>query len=290
MTDVDRWHSYASRVLGSCDLLADSSWQHRMSLVLRLRDATGAEWFLKRHRDPERYRAELMAYQTWMPALQGSAPQLRVFDESLQVMILSALPGAGAPWPALRAGPRGAERTRELATQREAGTVLRRLHDAQPAEPWPDFAAAKMHQFDQLRPALRGLLTARALDAARGEIAGLADICAPAKVPCHHDYTPRNWLVHDDIVHVIDFEWAGLDAWAADLARLHLGVWATRPDLRDAFLDGYGRQLTCTDERTLHGCAVLTGVWLLTKAHETDQPTFEDASRAAVLRLIGMTA
>jgi Ser/Thr protein kinase RdoA (MazF antagonist) len=258
-----------------------------MSLVWRLRDARGAEWFLKRHGDRGRYLAELAAYRTWVAALQGSAAQLRAFDESLQAMILSALPGAPASWPAAQAGQPSATRTRERAIQHEAGRVLRRLHDAQPARPWPDFAVAKMEQFDGLTPAVSGLLGRRQLDVARAEIARLTGIPAPARVPCHHDYTPRNWVVDSRGLCVIDFEWAGLDAWVADLARLHLGIWPTRPDLRDAFLQGYGRQLRGTDHLALHGCAVLTGVWLLSKAHEQGRPSFEASSRQALLRLIG---
>jgi Ser/Thr protein kinase RdoA (MazF antagonist) len=283
---LNRVRGYASQVLGSCELLDDCSWKHQMSVVLRVRDASGAHWFIKRHRDRDRYHAELLAYQTWVPALQDRAPQLRAFDDSLQVMILSALPGHPAPWPDLRAREPSAERATEIAVQREAGTTLRRLHAAQQTRPWPDFAVAKIEQFDRLRPAVAGLLTRRALDAARGEIVALTEVSPPGQVPCHHDYTPRNWLVHDGTVSVIDFEWAGLDAWVADLARLHLSVWRTRPDLREAFLTGYGRRLSPADYSALHGCAVLTGVWLLSKAHETGQPSFEYASRAAVLGLI----
>jgi Ser/Thr protein kinase RdoA (MazF antagonist) len=284
---LTRLRDYASHVLGSCQFLADSSWQHQMSAVWRIRDASGTEWFLKRHRDSERYDAEVTAYQNWVPALAGRAPQLRAFDESLHAIILSALPGGPASWPAPQAGKPTAHRASELAIHREAGTILRRLHDAQPAVPWPDFAAARIEQFDRLRRAVSGLLTRRALDAAREEIVALTEVPAPGQVPCHHDYTPRNWLVDNGTLHVIDFEWAGLDAWVADLARLHLSVWTTRPDLREPFLEGYGRQLSDTDRKALHGCAVLTGVWLVSKAHETGQPSFEDASRTAVLRLIG---
>jgi Ser/Thr protein kinase RdoA (MazF antagonist) len=279
-------HDYAGQILGSCELLEDSSWQHHMSTVLRLRDASGAEWFLKCHRDRERYDTELMAYRTWVAALAGGAPRLRAFDESLQAMIVSALPGQPASWPAPQPGKPGTERTRERAIHREAGEILRRLHDAQPAIAWPDFVAEKIAQFDGLRPAVTALLARRQLDAARTEIAKLINIPAPLRVPCHRDYTPRNWLVHGGAVYVFDFEWSGLDAWVADLARLHLGIWPTRPDLREAFLQGYGRRLGPADRVALHGCAVLTGVWLLSKAHETGQPSFEDGSRKALLRLI----
>ena len=254
--------------------------------MLRLRDAGGNEWFLKCHRDRERFAAELKAYRTWVPALRGRAPRLRAFDEPLQAMIMSALPGQPVSWPALQPGASGTERAREGAIHRAAGAVLRRLHDGQPAVPWPRFAADKMEHFNDLRPAVAALLTRRQLDVARAEVARLTGIPAPVQVPCHHDYTPRNWLVHGDAVYVFDFEWSGPDAWVADLARLHLGIWPTRPDLREAFLQGYGRHLGPADGVALHGCAILTGVWLVSKAHETGQPSFEDACRSALLRLI----
>jgi len=257
-----------------------------MSSVLQIRDASGTIWFLKRHADPARHRAELTAYDQWVPALHDAAPRLRAFDSSLLAIILSAAAGEAAPWPASEAsGPR-TDRSAERDVQRQAGKILRRLHDAQPPLPWPDFARVKIEQFDQLKPAAAALLEPRTLDLVRAEIAALADLPAPARVPCHHDYTPRNWLVDRGALSVIDFEWSGLDARVADLARLHLGVWATRPDLREAFLDGYGHELSQADHRILRGCAVLTAVWLLVKARETGQPSFEDATRVSLFRII----
>jgi hypothetical protein len=64
------------------------------------------------------------------------------------------------------------------------------------------------------------------------------------------------------------------------------GIWGTRPDLREAFLTGYGRQLSTTDRAMLHGCAVLMATWLLVKARETRQRSLEDATHAALLRLL----
>jgi len=287
---LDRVPEFAERVLGTCELLADCSWGHRMSSVLRIRDASDTIWFLKRHADRARYRAELTAYRKWLPALKDAAPRLRASDDSLQAIILSAAPGEAASWPAAEDSGLLADRSAERDVQRQAGKILHRLHDAQPALPWPDFSAVKLEQFDRLKPAAAALLEPRPLDMAGGEIAALADIPAPAQVPCHHDYTPRNWLVHHGALYVIDFEWSGLDARVADLARLHLGVWASRPDLREAFLDGYGQQLSPADQAILHGCAVLTAVWLLVKAHQTRQSSFEDASRLSLLRIIDHAA
>jgi Ser/Thr protein kinase RdoA (MazF antagonist) len=257
-----------------------------MSSVFRLRDENGIIWFLKHHRHSERHRAELTAYLKWVPALGEAAPRLRAADESLQAVILSAAPGEAAPWPASTAFGPVADRAAERNVQREAGKILRRLHDAQPALAWPDFAAVKAEQFDRLKPSAATLLRSRELDRAGAEIAALAGFPGPARVPCHHDYTPRNWLVQDGSLCIIDFEWCGLDARVADFARLHLGIWASRPDLQAAFLDGYGRDLSPADRELLHGCAVLTAVWLLVRAHESRQRSFEEASRMALLRII----
>lgn len=71
-----------------------------MSSVLCLRGAGGIRCFVKHYGDPARYRAELAAYRTWVPALEDAAPSLRAFDTSLRAMILSAVPGNAAPWPA----------------------------------------------------------------------------------------------------------------------------------------------------------------------------------------------
>jgi Phosphotransferase enzyme family len=105
-------------------------------------------------------------------------------------------------------------------------------------------------------------------------------------VPCHRDYTPRNWLARDGVQYVIDFEHARLDVWLADLAWLHLGIWPDRPDLKDAFLAGYSRQLSDTDHAILQDLAALTATWLVVKAREIRQPALEDAFRTALQRLL----
>ena len=278
---------YAAQVLGPCVLVQDCSWQHRMSAVLRMRDADGLTWFVKRFRDRDRYDAELLAYRDWVPKLGGSAPRLRACSDSLATIILSAVPGDPAPWPAPDAGSlSAAERSAEQAIHRRAGELLRAFHAGHPTGARGDLGTAKVAEFDQLRPLAEGPLTERELQRARAAVAALAGIPCAGLVPCHRDYTPRNWLVGDGALSVVDFEWSRLDVWVSDLARLHLGVWPDRPDLGEAFLGGYGVRLTDTDWATLRGCAVVTAVWLVIKARETRQASFENASRRALARLL----
>ncbi|HEY3871858.1 MAG TPA: aminoglycoside phosphotransferase family protein [Actinocrinis sp.] len=294
--------AYAERVLGRCEAVEDCSWGHGWSVVLRLRDAAGTTWFVKRHRDRERYDAEVTAYQRWVPALGEQAARLRAHDAA-QAIVLSALPGRPAPWPerdieradrADRAhcADRAERVAADLALQRSAGALLRRLHGAQPAVAWDDFGAAKTWEFDRLAPQAAGLLTARELGAARAGVRALCEVGVPQRqVPCHRDYSQRNWLVDDDGgLRVIDFEWARPDVWVTDLIRLSFGAWQDRPDLQEAFLDGYGRRLSDADRAVLTGCSILTAVWLVVKARESAQGSFEQSSRLMLRRLIGKAA
>jgi hypothetical protein len=278
---------FAGQVLGPCELEQDCSWAHDMSAVLRLRDARGVAWFAKRHRERDRHEAEVTAYRRWVPALSGHAPRLHAADDSRSAIIVSAILGEPVPWPAadLRA-LHDTDRLAERALHREAGVLLRRFHDAQPPLPWANFGAAKIAEFDGLMPMASQLLDTRDLAVARAAVETLSGLPCPGRVPCHRDYTPRNWLVKDGVQYVIDFEHARLDVWLADLARLHLGIWPDRPDLKQAFLGGYGRQLSDTDQAILQGVAALTATWLVVKAREIRQPALENAFRAALQRLL----
>jgi Phosphotransferase enzyme family len=278
---------FAGQVLGPCELEQDYSWAHGMSAVLRLRDARGAAWFAKRHRERDRHDAEVTAYRRWVPALGGHAPRLHAADDSRSAIIVSAIPGKPAPWPA--EDPCALPDTDRLAEQslhREAGVLLRRFHHAQPPLPWHNWSAAKIAEFESLTPMASQLLGTRDLALARAAVETLAGLPCPGQVPCHRDYTPRNWLLGGDVQYVIDFEHARLDVWPADLARLHLGIWPDRPDLKEAFLAGYRRQLSDTDHAILQGVAALTATWLIVKAREIRQPALEDAFRAALQRLL----
>ncbi|MGH3296486.1 MAG: hypothetical protein ACRDP7_32300 [Trebonia sp.] len=159
---------FAARVLGPCELVRDCSWEHRGSLVLRLRDSCGLAWFLKRHRDRERYEREVHAYRAWVPVLGDGAPRLRAADDDLGAVIVSARPGGPAPWPAPSADGLPADgRAAEQAVQRQAGVLLRRLHSAQPPRLCDDFGAVKAGKFARFMLVAGDLTSPRERDAAR---------------------------------------------------------------------------------------------------------------------------
>jgi thiamine kinase-like enzyme len=92
-------------------------------------------------------------------------------------------------------------------------------------------------------------------------------------VPTHGDWQPRNWLVHEGVVSVIDFGRADLRPALTDFARLAVRQFRSDPALESAFLEGYG-----SDPREAAGwCrnrvreAIGTAVW----AYQVGNELFE---------------
>jgi thiamine kinase-like enzyme len=114
-----------------------------------------------------------------------------------------------------------------------------------------------------------GLFTAADQTLARQHIAALTDLPAVPGVPCHLDYQPANWLIDaTGTLRILDFEHARIDATPRDLVRLTYRHWTRRPDLREAFLDGYGRALTGTEQQTIRLCAALDAVTAVVRGHQ----------------------
>lgn len=110
---------------------------------------------------------------------------------------------------------------------------------------------------------------------------------SPVAVPCHLDYSARNWLVDDDgALRVIDFAGAGRDVWVCDLRRLEFGTWATQPGLREAFFDGYGRMPTADDEALLRASGALTAVSRIVRGTERNLPKATSDGRLILARFM----
>src|SRR5262249_26962405 len=161
--------------------------------------------------------------------------RLHASNNDLQALVLSALTeDPQADW-------------RHPTVQRDAGALLRRLHDAEEIDRWDDIAARKLAQLDQWQTRASGLLSTRELDFVRAELETLESLPEPMRVPCHLDYTPRNWLIADGRVAIVDFEEAAPEVWVNDLAHLYFRWWRDpraphhRPraalELQQAFLD-----------------------------------------------------
>lgn len=237
---------YVAKVFGRYRVVREITRPHGNSCVLHLVDGAGMSWIAKRHVRARAFRREVRAYKLWTPALGDHAAALHRFDEEEHSLILNAVPGRSSTG---------------RTAHRQAGAILRRLHDADPGGPGRTYAEACMARLNQLLDRGAGLFDTRETGFARSEIRGLKGLPIPRYVPCHLDYTPSNWLVDaSGTLRVVDFAGARRQPWVRDLNRLYFGEWWTVPDYGDAFMDGYGRALTADDLELLRRTGVLTAV------------------------------
>ncbi|MGW4895148.1 phosphotransferase family protein [Kitasatospora sp. NPDC004240] len=213
--------------------------------VWEVRADDGSRLFAKRHKNALMHRRETTAYRHLAPALgPGRAPTLLAADARSLLIVTTALPGT----PAIKATLDPAE---EREVYRQAGLLAAHIH----AHPASDGVVGERLPWDQER--------GRALDRARDARLSAEDIAVLAEatraepphtapVSCHGDFGPRNWLVHrrgdELVVGVIDFERSQVEEPVRrDLMRVMLQQTPHRPDLRTAFLTGYGRDLTADE-------------------------------------------
>jgi Ser/Thr protein kinase RdoA (MazF antagonist) len=265
---------YATQVLGPVEVVGDRSWDHSEACVLEVRDRSGATWFAKRSRGERNYRREVLAYQSWVPALGERAPHLRAYDDRLKAVVVSGVRGVLTACD-------------EPDQHHQAGSLLRRFHDSEPPQPAPAYVGQVETRLEHWIGRGGDLIGAREHDFARREVRRLRELPTPVRVPCHGDYTSRNWLIDaDGTLRVIDFGHARREVWVNDLSRLYFDQWQHRPDLREAFLTGYGRPLAGDDLALLLRHAVVGAVSGIVWAREHGDGGFEEHHRRMLAGLM----
>nr|WP_230416428.1 aminoglycoside phosphotransferase family protein [Micromonospora tarapacensis] len=155
-------------------------------------------------------RRELDAHAAWLrPRTErGRAPALLRGDADAKLLVTRYLPGELVL---------GTEHADDPRVYRQAGELLALLH-AQ------DVVIDDDHERRENEKSLAWLgrphrIAAHTVRRLRAEITGWPT--PPASVvPTHGDWQPRNWLVHDGVVGVIDFGRAAMRPAFTDLGRL----------------------------------------------------------------------
>jgi Ser/Thr protein kinase RdoA (MazF antagonist) len=244
----------ARSVTGPIAEVADRSWPRNSSAVWEITDRSGSCWFVKRHSSGRFHQREVSAYRRWTIALgPGRAPDLAATNSQILAIVISGLPGRIARDLLL-----SAEDEREL--HRQAGQLLRRLHDAAPPVPADGGPGRVVQRVEEHLRLASGLLGPAEIALVRRCAADLLSLAPELPVvPTHGDTQPRNWLWDQATrqLAMIDFERAEPGPAVRDLVRLDYGPWDQRPDLRASFLGGYGRALAHAEEEALPRLAAL---------------------------------
>ncbi|MFH8404348.1 phosphotransferase [Streptomyces sp. NPDC018019] len=253
------------RAGGEITAVRNVSWRPDGARVWELTRADAARFFLKTAPSAACYTRETHAYRHAVPALgHAHAPVLVDSDPGRLALLLTAAPGAGASGAALgRAG--------RTELYRQAGGLLRRLHDAcgaagpaGGADRWADTrqAAAEEH--------VAALSAAGALDAAERRLvldrAAVLPLLPPLPAGFLHGDVGEHHFLWDAAgrrLAFAGFARARLGCAAEDLVRVTCGAYPGDPALRAAFLRGYGRELTDAERYALPALAALDAaeVW-----------------------------
>ncbi|NKX54259.1 phosphotransferase [Arthrobacter mobilis] len=262
---LDEW-------LGSWQLVEEMSWQLQDITVLRLHTAAG-DVVAKASGTSHHIDREIRAYRQMTAPLAGRTPELLHADAAAQLLVASYLPGR------LVEGS-GQEKDPELF--RQAGGLLARLH--QPGQQNNGYDRAVLHKIGDFADRAASLVPAAQLAAVRR----LAAAHRPAPrllYATHGDYQPRNWLVHENRLAVIDYGRAGYRPWVSDLVRLEHGWFGHDSGLRGAFYAGYGRTPDEEPEAWLLD-NLLQSLGTVVWAHDVGDAGFEAEGRRMVGRVL----
>lgn len=271
-----RLRVFAEQAVGRITQAAEVSWARTGSRVWQLTGSGGGTWYLKRHRGARFHDREVAAYRTWVPVLGPQAPHLVAADIAAQAVVITALAGRSLHGTVLDAAA-------EARVQHRLGRLTSALHRGapeQPAGPSATTGTAK-RRLEEARPYLA--------DGDEDLVLALArtyeDLPQPVLVPTHGDLQYRNVLLTDDgELRLFDFERSQYATATRDMARLS-DTWAGRPDLRGAFLDGYGRPLTPTEELRLDCEAAFDAVSGIVYGTGHADPEVVERGRRTLLRL-----
>ncbi|MFD6464831.1 NUDIX domain-containing protein [Streptomyces goshikiensis] len=271
-----RLRVFAERAVGRIAEASEVSWVRSGSRVWRLTGPGGGIWYLKRHRGAKFHDREVDAYRSWVASLGPRAPRLVAAETAAQAVVVTALPGR--PLHGLVLDPAD-----EARVQHGLGQLTSTLHRSAPEQPAASATAAakvKRH-LEAARPYLadgdEGLVLA---------LAGTyADLPLPPLVPTHGDLQYRNVLLTADGEPLLfDFERSEYNTATRDMVRLS-DTWTGRPDLRAAFLDGYGRPLTPAEELRLDCEAAFDAVSGIAYGTSHDDPEVTERGHRTLRRL-----
>ncbi|MDA1256843.1 MAG: aminoglycoside phosphotransferase family protein [Chloroflexi bacterium] len=287
--ELNELRRFAASTLGSGLKIEDRSRAFgRKSVTWRIEAADGTGFYLKRHESQHHYASEVRAIRDWVTRLPAGswweAPEIVASSDEPGAVILTELPGeiidGSPPSPDVL-----------KSTYVRAGRLARAFHDID-----VDLSGeSRVQRYGTEEHA-------RYVEAARPHLdphtfdwvtevfqrPGLWD--GLTIVPMHGDYSPRNWLQHEDDakIGVIDWERSRPGYWVEDIQRMTHDYWIDTPQLRDAFFEGYGRSPTETEWRQSDQITLINAVGGVPWAISHGDEQFAQHNRRVIERLKGI--
>ncbi len=238
------------------------------------------EWLVP----PERAAAEAQALELMARLAPGSVPTLLDSDAEAFVLVMEEAPADWRPWKALLL-----DGTADPSVATRLGELLAALHSAD-----ADLGSAESFEAQRVDPYLR-TIQRRHPELAERIGAYIDRLLETTSCVVHGDYSPKNVLVGDDGLWVIDWEVVHRGDPLFDLAFLlnHLLLKTIhRPHARDgyavcgrAFLDAYGPVEDMPYLLGLTGCLMLARVDGKSPAEYLTEPGRERARAAGIALL-----
>jgi hypothetical protein len=260
---LDEW-------LGRWEVLADHSWPLQDTTVLHVRSASG-DHIAKMGTG---LRREIDACRRAVALLPDRAPRLEHHDARAEILVTSYLPGELVEGTPAEAAP---------DVYRQAGELLARLQA--PAEVSDTYAEQALAAVSRRIAEATGLVPGPQLDALRERAAR----CTPRPVRLyftHGDYQPRNWVIDNGRVGVIDFGRGQDRSWVSDLVRLQNQQFTKHPERERAFMAGLGRMVEGNDAELLAIESMRQGLGTVIWAHGIGDRDFEEHGRTMITRLL----
>ncbi|WP_221354654.1 phosphotransferase [Streptomyces beigongshangae] len=278
---------FAERAVGRIAQWTDTSWAREESRVWRVHGVQGGTWYVKVHQSERFHGREVRGLRTWAPELGVAAPRLVAADAALRAVVLTAVPGR--PLHGVVLAP-----AREMAVFYRIGALARRIHQSSPPQPAPAGSGPAVTKADRHLAGARSHLLPGDEEFVRELVRQAEDLPPLEWVETHGDLQLRNVLFTpaaadesdalDVFVAVIDFERSEPGPAVRDLVRLS-DAWSGRVDLFEAFLAGYGRSLTATEEACLVIDAALDSVSGIAYGVAHRDPELVERGRRTLARL-----
>lgn len=268
-------HTQIGAVIGPIDTCIDRSWRHADSSVFEINNSHIVKIFPQ----ARKWKHELQFYKQFSQKLTFTPKLLAVFDKPQQALLLSKLPGTLVAHNSL---PQSV--LPDIYFQ--AGQHLRHLHQLPITDNDPlPLGNAHLKRAQAWLQRASGICDSNDIDWVQHQLAALTHLNHTKRVMCHRDYTARNWIWHQNHLHIIDFEMSQPDWWLGDCERLMSGVFYQQPSLQKYFFDGYGKQPLAEELAILHSCSAVAALATIVWATEHNDDAFLQDGQQRLSRL-----